>query len=397
MRNGLLAIIIALLALMAAGDAAAALTGARATPGQVRLVGSRTNVISINWQIATTADHNSGAFSDIGTIVDPVAGRLLLTINNVVNVGGTGPFSIRETLRLDAATVQDWISRGVTRAVYSRTFIDAAGSSVSASVVFRLSASGLAATRDAAPANLNVTSLRLEFESGNNTALKEVDEQLRATLTVLYTGAGVLRGRWQLAEPESSDGLPIYRTLALVNKNLMASQRSTLHSPRLPTGRTGKYLLRFCVLLDGVPNLTADAQCPSIELVATGTYQVQGRHQDTVAQIRGLSPNRQNTSSGSIFSWSSLSEAHIYQLQVFELAPAAAKLPASRVESDSAEPRFVTGMLLDGATHESELSELVQSKLQKGRRYLWRVTAHDETGRMIGRSSEASFTYLPAE
>ena len=397
MRNGLLAIVIALLALMATGDAAAALSGARATPGQARLVGNRTNIVSINWQIATTADHTTGAFSDIGTIVDPVAGTVLLTINNVLNVGGAGPFSIRETLRLDAATVQRWISQGVTRAVYTRTFIDAAGSNVSASVVFRLSASGLAATRDAAPANLNVTSLRLEFESGNNTALKEVDEQLRATLSVLYTGNGVLRGRWQLAEPESSDGLPVYRTLALVNKNLMSSQRSTLHSPRLPTSRAGKYLLRFCVLIDSVPDLIADAQCPSIELVATGTYQVQGKQQDSVALIRGLSPNRQNTSSGSVFSWSSLSKAHIYQLQVFELAPVAANLPASRVESDSVEPQFVTGMLLDGETHRSVLSELVQSKLQKGRRYLWRVTAHDETGRMIGRSSEASFTYLPAE
>ena len=227
--------------------------------------------------------------------------------------------------------------------------------------------------------------------------LKEVDEQLRATLTVLYTGTGVLRGRWQLAEPESSDGVPVYRTLTLVNKNLLSSQRSTLHSPRLPTGRAGKYLVRFCVLLDSIPDLAADAQCPSVELLAMGTYQVQSRYQDTVAQIKGLSPNRQNVSPGSVFSWSSHSKAHIYQLQVFELAPTVANLPASRAESDSIEPRFVTGMLLDGTTHESALSELVQSKLEKGHRYLWRVTAHDETGRMIGRSSDASFTYLPAE
>jgi hypothetical protein len=53
-------------------------------------------------------------------------------------------------------------------------------------------------------------------------------------------------------------------------------------------------------------------------------------------------------------------------------------------------------MLLDSATSETALSELVRSKLQDGQRYLWRVSAHDETGRMIGRSSEASFVYAPA-
>ena len=82
---------------------------------------------------------------------------------------------------------------------------------------------------------------------GNNTEIVSTDEALRALLTVQYTGTGVLHGRWQIAEPESSEGVPFYRTLALVNTNLQTSQRSTLRSPALPSTRPGKYLLRVLV------------------------------------------------------------------------------------------------------------------------------------------------------
>lgn len=395
MNKGLTRLVVLLAAVLAGGDALADLTGARATPRQIRVNATSDNIVSVTWRVSTTADHRAGVSSPAGVLIDTSTREVLQTSNTTFDAAGAGPYSFRETLVLDAAAVSAWIERGVKQVLLQRSFGDPVGNAVTGSVVVRLDRSSLQAAREAAPAALSVTSLRLEFGSGNNTAVTGIDESLRATLTVQYTGTGILRGRWQVAEPESPDAALVFRTLALVNTNLQTSQRSTLRSPLLPTRRNGRYVLRFCATNQDAAGLSADALCPNPELVTAATYHVQGQDEESITPVRGLSPDRQSADGTTVFSWRVLPGAHIYQLQVFEIAPAAADLPASRAGSDSVEPKFVTGMLLDAASTETVLSELVRSKLEEGHRYLWRVTAHDEAGRMIGRSKEASFVYTP--
>ena len=378
------ATVFALLCLLAAGVASAAITGARATPGQVTLVGSGSNLVALNWQVSTTPGHVSGVSSPFAAILDPANGSQLQRIDTPLNAAGAGPYSLRDLVTLDAATVRTWVERGLTRVIFERSFGDpATGSLISASAVLTLRASRLQAAREAAPAALSVISLQLEFDSGNNTEIVSTDEALRALLTVQYTGTGVLHGRWQIAEPESSEGVPFYRTLALVNTNLQTSQRSTLRSPALPSTRPGKYLLRFCVTKADDVELTADAQCPAIDLIAVATYQV--RQDEAVRLIGDVSPDRQTVARTTPFHWESVPDAAVYQLQVFEYAAA------------SAEPRFVTGMLVDAKTSATPLSMLARSKLEPGRRYLWRVTAHDTSGHMVARSADGSFVYGPGQ
>ncbi len=376
--------------------ALAQLTGASATPPRSKLVGSANNIVNVTWRVSTAPAHRSGVVSAFGNFVNPTTGEILQRVDTLFDASGAGPYVLRETRPIPADLVRTWINRGITRVVYERSFNDpATGSSTSASVVLSLSSSSLRALRDGAPSELVVASLRLEFDSGNNAAIVNLDDDLRATLTVQYTGTGILRGRWQIAEPESSEGIPLYRTLEIVNRNLVSNQRSTLRSPKLPVGRGGRYLLRFCVTNQVSDLPSGDAQCPNAALVADGIYNVQGAEHLAVAPIMGISPNRQNAGAGTPFSWRSLAGTKVYQLQVFSLAPADASLPASRVESDGVEPRFITGMLLNGETTAAPLSELAQSKLVPGQRYLWRITAHDESGRLIGQSAEASFVYTP--
>jgi len=376
------ATVLALVCLFAVDTASAAITGARATPRQVTLVGSGSNLVSVNWQVSTTAGHVSGASSAFGAIIDPATGTQLQRINVPLDAVGAGPYSLRELVTLDAATVRTWVERGLTRVVLERSFGDpATGSLTSANVVLLLRASRLQAAREAAPAALSVIALQLEFDSGNNAEIVGTDETLRALLTVQYTGTGVLHGRWQIAEPESSEGVPMYRTLALVNTNLQTSQRSTLRSPALPSARPGKYLLRFCVTSVTDVELTGDAQCPDIDLIAIATYQV--RQEDAVKIIGGVSPDRQTVARTTPFRWNSVPEAALYQLQVFEFA------------APQTEPRFVTGMLLDARTSATPLSMLARSKLAPGHRYVWRVTAHDANGRLVGQSADGSFVYGP--
>jgi hypothetical protein len=365
------------------------------TPRQASLVGSGSNLVSISWQVSTTPDHTSGVTSAAATIVDPASGAVLQAMRAPLNATGAGPFVLRELISLDAATVSSWTEQGLRRVVLERSFFDpATGSASNATAILTLSPSRLRAARDAAPAELSIVSLRLELDSGNNTEVVTAGEPLRALLTVQFTGSGMLAGRWQIAEPESSEGAPLFRTMTLVNTNLQANQRSTLRSPALPTARGGKYVVRFCATSRVHAGVVDDAQCPDVDLVATATYQVHSRADDGISIIERLSPDRQAVSERSPFSWQPVARAVVYQLQIFELTPAADHFVLNDA-SDSVEPKFVAGMLLDGRTSSTPLSELARSKLRAGQRYLWRVTAHDDAGRMIGSSAESSFVYRP--
>ncbi len=398
----------------AAGPAFAELTGARATPRQAHLAAGGDNTVSVTWQVSTTPEHRSGAFSAARQLTDPASGTLLGLSRAMLTATGGGPLLLRETISLDEATVQAWRDQGLRRVVLERTFVDPTSrGSASATVILSLGRSRLQSTRDAAPAELTINSLRLELESGNNAAVATMGEPLRASLIVHYSGSGMLHGRWQIAEPESSGGVPLFRTIALVNTRLAANQQRILPSPPLPTARNGAHLVRFCVtsrdvlgaiaepelpvdvlgdpLNDLVSEPLGDPQCPDAELTVLAAYHVQSAAGDGVRVIGDISPNRQVVSETSAFSWRPLPQAAVYQLQIFE--PGRPRQPDP--SGEASEPTFVAGMLVDAATSSTPLSELTRSKLRAGRAYSWRVTAHDERGRIVGSSAEARFRYQP--
>ena len=380
----------------AASGASAAITGASATPRQTNVVAGAGNTVSISWHVTTSPEHRSGVTSVTSSIVDPATGTVLQGSRFPLSGVGNGPFVLREVVTLDPAAVRSWTDQGLRCVVLERTFADpATGSVATATAVLVLSPNRLQSARTASAADLSIVSLQVELGSGNNVEVVDEGEALRALLIVQHTGAGMLTGRWQIAGPESSDGVPLFRTLALVNTNLQPTQRSTLRSPALPTTRAGKYLLRFCAAGRPDGDVTGDALCPNADLVATATYVVQGRTETPVAVIGGLAPNAQAASGRSPFRWQAVDGAAAYQLQIFELASPAADRAVVRSDSVGAEPRFVAGMLLERTTTAAPLTELTRSKLRAGQRYLWRVTAHDGEGRTIGSSADATFVYEP--
>jgi hypothetical protein len=378
MRTVLFPLVLLVWALLLAEPATAELTGVRAMPRQALLSAGRDNRVSVNWRVATTADHRSGVSSRSATVIDPTTGEILSTVATTFDAAAAGPFSFRETVFLDAGSVAEWVSAGIRQVLLVRSFGDAIGGTVEGTVVLRLGASQLQSARDPAPSALAVTALRLEFATGNNAALVDADESLQAIATLQYTGTGMLRGRWQIVEPESPAGVPAYRTLALVNKNLATSQRSILRSPVLPTRRPGRYLVRFCVTGQEGSGTAGDVHCPNPDLVAVASYRVQAGDGQRVDVITGLSPDRQQVDGTTVFSWRPSPRAQVYRLQVL-----------------GGDAEFVTGMVLNGATHETQLSDLVQRSLASGQRYTWRISAHDAAGQVVGESAEATFVYAP--
>ena len=123
--------------------------------------------------------------------------------------------------------------------------------------------------------SLELKSLQLQFDTLNKLSTVEQHSQLQAKLTITYNGSGLLQGRWLLAEPGSTEGKSLYKTLSLVRENLTTQQRSYIDSPELPTIKTGKYNLKFCVTKSiKHQDANKDPQCPSKLLSTAVGYQV---------------------------------------------------------------------------------------------------------------------------
>ena len=56
---------------------------------------------------------------------------------------------------------------------------------------------------------------------------------------------------------------------------------------------------------------------------------------------------------------------------------------------------YLRAFLLPASTTQTPLSALMRNKLEPGRYYLWRVTAHDQGGALIGKSQEWRVRYQP--
>lgn len=369
---------------------------ARVSPLQRQFYANQDNSLQLSWQVTTGINHTNGVVSPAARILNPATGAVLATLGEVLSAPGAGPFLFGETLELDAALMQTLLAANSPRLVVERVFSDPiGGGNTRAYMTLILNRSNLAATRANGSGELALYGMRLVFDTGNDLALVTENTALSAQLTLSYSGSGLLEGRWQIAEPGSTEALPQYRTLALVRQQLASSQRLVLESPALPSERAGKYLLRFCVTNRNlVPEgASEDPQCPVPEWVIDAGYQVQA--QKGLKAITGLTPSQQAVNGRTPFRWPAVTGASVYQLQVFALSAPALAGPASQQARVSDEPQFVVGMVLPKTTTESPLSELVRSKLLPGQRYLWRITAHNAAGKMLAASADYTFVYEP--
>ena len=391
-----------LLFCLLASQAQATLTGARANSIKTQLFASSQNNVTLNWQIATSPGHTQGVSSTApAEIFDPATGNALASIGGSLSQSGAGPFTLSETLPFSARQVQNWLDTGIQRVVLRRTFQELVprGSSVIGDIVFNLSTNPLSLNRDGAR-ELNIQSLQLSLhenqqvalhESGstNQSAIKivELNSALQPQLTLYYAGTGLLEGKWQIAEPDSSQGLALFRTLSIVRQSLVKSQQSQISGPVLPTNRAGKYLLRFCVTdtaeSDSISVTSTDCANPALSVQTV--YQVMP-NSAPIELLQIHSPQQETVNATSPFSWSVAQGAVIYKLDVFEFVI---------TEFDKNRAQLVTGILLPGSHTQTALSELMQSKLQEGVRYAWQVSAINESGRVLAQSKRYSFLYQP--
>lgn len=335
------------------------------------LMANRANSVTINWQVQSTTDR----FSLQAVVAN--------TPTPMVLAGAITPAGAiySETFQISAAQVRSWLDAGLNVVVIRRHFTEVGarfGSGVNADVPLRLASSGLRASREL---NLfEVQRMQLSFLNQTNLTVVEPGEELQVFLDVNYSGSGVLEGAWQVADPGSTEGLPMYRTLRLIKQTLNAAQHTRIKSPQLPTDRPGKYLVRFCLVdRTETPVGGNDFNCPDPARVVEAAYQVLAKPSFALQKIV-ISPLAGSLNASSELSWSAVAGAVVYQLQVFQ-------------PQGQQPPVFVTGMLLPQNPQHTTFSKLVTEKLQVGKSYQWRINALNPQGQVIGQSAFIQFVY----
>lgn len=321
-----------------------------------------------------------------------------LTVNAPTN-SAPQPVSVRETLVITPELAQFVWEINRQELIYRRFFRDTQGQLSSALINITLIDNGTTPidppTRQTNPlgqlrspsVNLSVNRLMLNFTDDSIVSFIEQGDRLQAELEVSYSGSGVLRGQWQISDPVSASGEPVYRTLMLVNATLTLPQRTTLISPDLPSDLLGRYYLRFCVSALGNQTLTSqsNSECPSELISTTVGYQVFPQKK-TAALITGLSPNWQVATKITPFIWPEIQQVFVNQLQIFS--------QANNDMATKSEEQFITGMLLPGDQSQTLLSDYVIQNLTPGQEYFWRIASYNKDGKLIARSQLTPFRFI---
>jgi hypothetical protein len=379
-------IFLALSLWMVASPGWAVLTEARVAPARSTIsVAQGGQAFIIAWNIETTPVHFDGAVSATGTFVNAATGQPVAP-PNATTVGvptGAGPLSFAETVNITAAQLGAWRAQGIRLVGYRRTFVAPGSPAVSAQWLLQIRGSGLEGAREPTDGEVAVQRMDLVFDAGERIAIVERGKSLEARVSIASSGSGTLRGRWELADPGSStDGF--FRVLELVRVPVSGGRAVTVRSPALPTHATGRHVLRFCV-----EEVAAEPCANSSAVVQTFYEVVPGSPH---ASMRGTTPDNQTIGAGGVFRWPAVDGAVTYQLQIFR---AAARPPGEAPGDSPDDPVFVTGALVPGGVSETALSPLLRARLEPGQAFLWRVTAHDADGQLIGRSELARFVFRP--
>ncbi len=388
----------------------AEVTSVSVSPNRLN-VDSSGQSFNLTWTI--TLNRNN-ALSSQGEFRVPGSDGATDTINTPLNI--TAPLTatpqavtVPETLTINATQLQFWQRLGIRQLQYIRTFEDTIGNRATGNVDIIIADGengGTPTLPTAGPApqlqgldqhrhqqpGFQIHRIELRFTDLKNINFVDSGDKLQAQMEVTYSGNGMLRGQWQIADPSSTVGEPRFYTLTLVNQQLSSVQRSEIVSPRLPTTVEGRYYLRFCVT--GIGNLVlpteGSVECPTEILSSIVGYQVFPQKQ-SIALIKNLSPAGEKVNANTLFRWPEVLNVAVNQLQILQ-APHSPALSSGALNALD-EPNFITGMLLPGNISEVVLSPYVIEKLDPDQGYYWRISSYDTNGRLLARSDPIWFYF----
>jgi hypothetical protein len=219
--------------------------------------------LSVQWKVVSDAAapvtiSSASAEFRAGSPGGPLLEAVKRNVAAVVSTGAAPhTVSVNERLQVPAHVVFKAHKMGYDKIVYTRSFTDG-GAANSGSYVLNI--------RSSAAANFNIQSLSLLFDDESKERHVLQGDVMHVLATVQFGGSGLLQAVWEVAEPVTSNGNEIYRTLLLERRRLAVGGRIILASPELPTVRTGLHKVRLRItqpyLADEVPELTYSVAKP---------------------------------------------------------------------------------------------------------------------------------------
>jgi len=291
----------------------------------------------------------------------------------------TNTFQFPETVTLPPDLARRALQAGYSSLAVARTFDNGVASTGEAQLLMA----------SAAATPLSITAVRLRLAEGGSVRVLPRGAEVKVVADIEHSGGGLLQAVWELAEPASTAGEPVFRPLQLVREMLTPGESQTLTSPVLPSTTQGLYLLRLRI------TEPAASFAPPVLRYVVGESGVQTLQQQSVIL---LSPAPAALlDDDTLFRWQPVQYVVAYRLELFLLAQSSSvpdlpaldgsePLPDAAVIAQALALGPDSGMLLDADTRTAALSSLARDKLLPGRDYLWRVVALGADGEPVGSS-----------
>jgi len=388
-RNGLRYGLLACLAL-ASAPGWATVTGGSAQPAFTAIPLAQPTTITVTWVVTSspapaptyTVSSLFGHFLAPGKTATPLA-----TVNTAVStvatavIGATsiGTAIITETVAVPAEVSVQAARLGATTIVYQRTFSDGSTGTAAINAGIIIGGSGLA--------RFGVSRMALAFDDGAVVRVVPLNSRLSAAADVTYVGSGSLRGYWEVADPGSTAGTPIFRQLQSVSQGVGGGDRAKLRSPDLPTDTAGLHIVRLR-LTDPSP-----AFDPPVLYYYVGEPRP-GTPFSLMPMTVMNPPNEAYIDASTQFIWQPVRGARVYKIEIFaspevpslhlpELGGAPATEDPQLMRRALSRPP-IAGMLVAAKQNQTTLSAATRAKLQQRRSYFWRIQAISEDGSVIG-------------
>ncbi len=348
----------------AAPPAGAVVFAVSPQPGQRTVALGSPASVSVAWRVerqfsaggvpaGDTVSSAAGAFH-AGSATGPLLGTVPRLLSQTRPVSGAlTVFTFREAVTVPARVIHRAHRLGFSQVVYVRTFDDGFGAATG-TVTLPVTGSGGAA--------FSVARVALSFADGSVLQVVEPGAPLAVQARLTVTGSGLLRAVWEVADPASTAGRPVYRVVRTVRRHLTGTGVQALPGPPLPTGARGGYRVRL-----RITQPRPGFEPPELAYFVSGGRGGALRSLPLVRPAPGVTLGPETR-----FAWRAVPGAAAYRLDL---------LDATRQGA-----RPVTGVVVPGERSEAVLSAATRGHLVPGRRYRWRVRAIDGQGRMVAES-----------
>jgi len=286
---------------------------------------------------------------------------------------------VSENVVIPAYMLDSARAQGLTQIYYSRTFT---ARDLASNVLAVLKAQIVFNIGGTAGGTLWISRLALSFEAGDVNRVIGSGSRLQARVAVDTQGSGLLRAVWEVAEPPSTQGEPVYRLLQSIQQLFTGNQSVTLRSPLLPSGDNGSYLVRLRVLQ---PETLLTQPEISYVVIDSGASKMTTLQALAPTGLTRIGPQTR-------FEWRAVPGAEHYRIEIYtqELRTQINTIDTTGkqdVETSELVPGHrVTGIVVPGSQLSTKLAALTRQHLQSGLHYFWQIQALDANGRVFATS-----------